>query len=117
MKQGPRREGYPSDLTDAAWARIAALVPEPHPLFEDIKYERRAIVNAIRYKLRTGCPWRMLPRDLPPWESVAQYFYRWQRRGIWSQIHDTLRRQVRVSAGRDPDPSLVIVDSQSVKTT
>lgn len=111
------RKGYPSDLSDAEWALISDLIPAPRPLFEEAKYERREIVNAIRYKLRTGCQWRMLPKDFPPWESVSKYFYQWKRAGLWRRILNTLRPKVREAEGRDPEPSLAIVDSQSVKTT
>ena len=78
---------------------------------------RREIVNAIFYVLRTGCQWRMLPHDLPPWQTVYTYFRNWRRDGTWQRIHDTLRRQVRQAAGRHPQPSAAILDSQSVKTT
>jgi putative transposase len=117
MEARIQRRGYPSDLTDAEWARLDGLIPRPQPLFGETKYDRREIVNAIRYKLRTGCQWRMLPTDFPLWQSVAKYFYKWQRRGIWKQIHDALYTDTRIAAGREPEPSLAMVDSQSVKTT
>jgi transposase len=74
-------------------------------------------VNAILYQLRAGCAWRLLPHDLPPWGTVHYYYRRWRWDGTWQQVHDTLRGQVRVAAGREPTPSAAILDSQSVKTT
>ena len=77
----------------------------------------RAVVNAIFYINRGGCAWRMLPKDYPPWQTVYSYFARWKRDGTWEVIHNTLRRRVRLRAGRKAEPSAGIVDSQSVKTT
>ncbi len=75
------------------------------------------MLNAMFYIDRTGCQWRMLPREYPNWKTVYWYFTRWQDNGTWEQITDALRRQVRRTLGRDPDPSAGILDSQSVKTT
>jgi transposase len=77
----------------------------------------REIVNAMLYLLRTGCPWRSLPHDLPPWATVWAYFRRWRDDGTLDRLHDHLRNRVRTEADRDPDPSALILDSQSVKTT
>lgn len=107
---------YPSDLTDAEWDIL-----EPHlrgrrqtsPCGEST----RATMNAILYMARTGCQWRFLPHDFPEWNSVAQTYYRWMRRGVFSKVNDALRRQVRIAANRDPEPSAASIDSQSVKTT
>ncbi len=79
--------------------------------------ETRAIVDAIFYRLRTGCQWRQLPADFPSWITVYRYFRKWGDDGTWERINTALRRQVRSAAGRDPEPSLGIIDSQSVKTT
>lgn len=78
-------------------------------------HERRRIVEAILYPDRTGCSWRQLPHDLPPWRSVYGYFQQWAENGTTDRIHDALREAVRDAAGRDPMPSAGIVDSQSVK--
>ena len=78
---------------------------------------RREIVNAILYVLRTGCQWRALPHDFPAWKTVYTYFRNWRRDGTWKRIHDTLRKQLRRVAGRHPEPSASILDSQSTKTT
>jgi putative transposase len=113
------RKAYPSDLSDEQWDILREFVPEPQPgpQQQEAKYERREIVNAILYQKRTGCQWRYLPHDFPPWEIVAKYFYRWRGDGLFERINDTLRQRVRVAAGREAEPSLGIIDSQSVKTT
>lgn len=108
---------YESDLTDAQWAQLADLIPQPKPGPQDPKYARRDILNGMIYRLRTGCQWRLLPRDFPPWSSVKHYFYTWRNDGTWERIHDELYRRARVAADRDPEPSLGIADSQTVKST
>ena len=75
------------------------------------------IVNAIMYVTRTGCQWRMLPKDLPPWQTVYGYFRRWTRQGLWARINAVLVERVRVQEGRAPQPSAAVIDSQSVKTS
>jgi transposase len=77
----------------------------------------REILNAIFYVLRSGCAWRLLPHDLPPWKTVYHYFRLWRSQGLWERLHTALHQAVRVQAGRDPHPSAAIIDSQSVKTT
>ena len=77
----------------------------------------REIVNAILYLIRTGCPWRHLPHDFPPWGTVWWYFWLWSKDGTWTLIHDKLREMVRVKEGRESEPSAAIIDSQSVKST
>jgi len=77
----------------------------------------RVVIDAILYLNRTGCQWRALPHDLPAWGTVADYFYRFRNDGTWQAIHDRLREQVRVAAGKEPTPSAAVIDSQSVKTT
>ena len=79
--------------------------------------ERREIVNAILYVLRSGCPWRLVPHDLPAWGTVYWYFRRWRDGGIWDQVLASLRMQVRTKQGRNPEPSAAIIDSQSIKTS
>ena len=78
---------------------------------------RREILDAIGYVVRTGCAWRYLPHDFPPWQTVYHYFRLWRLDGTWERIHDTLREQARQAAERMARPSAGIVDSQSVKTT
>lgn len=108
---------YTSDLTDAQWERLAPLIPPAKPGGRPRSVNMRAIVNAIFYRTKTGCQWRNLPHDLPPWGTVAGYYRLWRRAGVWETIHDALREQVRIAAGREATPSAAIIDSQSVKTT
>src|SRR3954462_1909022 len=110
----PRR-GYPSDLTDAQWALIEGLLPEPSTDGRREKHPRREIVNAILYVVRSGCPWRYLPAGLPPWQTVYWYFVRWEDAGVTEKLLATLRIKARVQDGRNPEPSARIIDSQSVK--
>ena len=111
---------YPSDLTDAQWALIEPLVPGGSTRGmgtrggRPLKYSRRRIIDAILYVDRTGCSWRQLPHDFPPWETVYYYFQRWAAEGTTDRIHDALRGAVRDAAGRDPAASAGAVDSQTV---
>ncbi|MEV4830701.1 IS5 family transposase [Micromonospora sp. NPDC049257] len=109
------RRGYPSDLTDAQWTLIEPLLPEPNTDGRREKHPRREIVNAILYVVRSGCPWRYLPADLPPWQTVYWYFTRWEEAGVTEKLLTTLRIKARVQQGRQPEPSAGIIDSQSVK--
>lgn len=111
----PDRPRYPSDVTDEQWLMIAPLLPPPSTDGRPEKHPRREIVNAIFYVLRTGCAWRQLPHDLPPWQTVYWYFKRWRDDGTVTHIHDALRDRLRDTAGRDPMASAGIVDAQSVK--
>jgi transposase len=113
----PRTRTYASSLSDAEWAVLRPLVQRPaapqggrppkHPL--------RAIIDAIRYLVRSGCAWRLLPRDFPPQGTVYWWFAKWAADGTLARLHDTLRERVRVRAGRTPTPTVAIVDSQSVR--
>lgn len=107
---------YPSDLTDRQWATLAPLVPDGAPGGRPLDYPRREIVNALLYVARTGCQWRLLPHDLPPWPTVYHYFQVWTADGTLARLHTALREHVRQRAGRDPQPTAAIVDSQTVKT-
>ena len=108
---------YPSDLTNEQWQRIEPLIPPPKPGGRPREVVMRVVIDAILYLNRTGCQWRALPHDLPAWGTVADYFYRFRNDGTWQAIHDRLREQVRVAAGKEPTPSAAVIDSQSVKTT
>lgn len=112
-----KRKLYPSDLTDNAWRVLEPLVPHVKAGGRPPDHARREVVNAILYVLRTGCQWRALPHDLPPWKTVYAYFRTWRLDGTWKRIHDTLRRKVRRSVGKHTEASAGIVDSQTVKTT
>ena len=92
-------------------------MPEAKPGGRPEAYPKREILNAIFSLLRSGCSWRLLPHDLPPWRIVYHYFRQWQQEGTWQVMHDLLRGDVRVAAGTHRQPSAGIIDSQSVKTT
>ena len=111
------RKPYPSDLTDAQWQELAPLLPAAKPGGRPRTVDMREVINAILYVLRSGCTWRMVPHDLPPWSTAWGYFRRWRKNGTWERIHDALRPKVREMEGREPSPSAAIIDSQSVKTT
>ena len=112
----PRR-AYPTDLSDADWALLAPLIPPVKPGGRPARHTRRELLNAIAYWVRAGCAWRLLPHDLPPWQTVYHYFRTWRREGRWAQILTVLRERERIRQGRDPTPSAGILDSQSVRIT
>ena len=111
------RQHYPSDLADREWSQIERFIPAPKSGGRPAKYERREIVNALLYIDRTGCQWRALPHDFPPWEAVYWYFRSWKKDGTLDRLHDELRGDLRVAVGRQRQPSAAILDSQSVRTT
>ena len=110
-------KAYPSDLSDEQWERIQPFIPAPKAGGRPRSVNMREIFNGILYLLRSGCSWRMLPNDFPPWGTVHYYYRRFRLTGIWQKIHDALRKEVRKQAGRKSSPSAAIIDSQSVKTT
>ena len=112
----PRR-AYPTDLTDAQWAVLEPLIPPPKPGGRPPKHSRRDLVDGMLYILRSGEAWRLLPHDLPPWQTVYHYFRLWRLDGAWERLNTALRAKARVKAGREPTPSAAILDSQSAKTT
>ena len=111
------RTRYPSDLTDEQWQLIQPHIPPEKPGGRPRVVNMQDVLNGLLYHNRTGCQWRALPHEFPPWPTVAYYFYRFRNDGTWLAIHNTLREKVRVQAGKEPTPSAAIVDSQSVKTT
>ena len=113
----PRERRYPSDMSDAEWQLIQPFVAPGAGPGAPRTVETRAVMDALRYRLRTGCQWRQLPADFPKWPTVYYYFKQWSADGTWERINTALREQVRAAAGRDPEPSAAIIDSQSVKTT
>ena len=113
-----RERRYPSDLTDEQWAVVEALLPAPtrHPRGgRREKHPRRVIVDAILYLVRTGCSWRQLPADFPPWQTVYWYFARWEEEQATAAVLNALRERLRAAEGRDREPTAGIIDSQSVK--
>ena len=112
-----KRKPYPSDLSNAEWRVIEPLIPPAKPGGRPRKHTMREILNGIFYVLRSGCAWRMLPHDFPPWQTVYHYMRQWRCKGIWKRMNKALRRALRKAAGREAEPSAAILDSQSVKTT
>lgn len=111
------RSPYDTDVSDAQWELIKGMIPAVKEGGRNALHERREILNAIRYQTRSGVQWRLLPHDFPPWKTVYDYFRTWTREGVWERINTALRESVRMKAGRNPKPSLGIMDSQSTKTT
>lgn len=107
---------YPSDLTDEQWAILEPMLPAPRRNCRPRQAAMREVMNAILYLLRTGCPWRHLPHDLPPYRTVFYYFSRWRKCGVWKKLHDKLHERVREEKERHKDPSAAIIDSQSART-
>src|SRR5216117_2053997 len=111
------RKRYASDLSDQEFERIAPLVAQKEGSGKKRTVDIREILNAIFYRVRTGCQWRMFPKDFPAWYHVWNYYRVWRNDGTWERINTILRREVRSNAHRDPEPSVAIIDSQSVETT
>ncbi len=112
-----RRRPYPSDLSDAEWALLEPLLASPERRGRPPKWSAWRVADAVFYLLRSGCAWRMLPREYPPWQTVYYHFGKWRRDGRLRQAHDRLRAAVREAEGRDRNPSAAVIDSQAVKGT
>ncbi len=108
---------YPYALSDAEFACLAPLLPPPKRRGRPRKHPVRMILDAIFYVVRSGCQWRLLPSEFPPWKTVYHWFRAWRLDGTWARLHAALREAVRVAVGRHPQPSAGVLDSQSVKTT
>jgi putative transposase len=108
---------YPTDLSDHEWRCIRPHLPEPTGQVRPRPHGLRAILDAVFYVLKSGCPWRLLPREFPPWKTVYDWFRRWRIDGTWERLNAELRERLRCRLGRDPNPSAGIVDSQSASTT
>ena len=111
---------YPTDLSDDEWRSISPHLPhlpehtgQGRPRLHD----SRAILDAVFYVLKSGCPWRLLPREFPPWKTVYDWFRKWRIDGTWERLNAELRERLRCRLGRDPNPSAGIVDSQSARTS
>src|ERR687886_1421280 len=111
------RKTYPTDLSDAEWSYIEPHLPAPRAAGRPRRHSLREILDAIYYIVRSGCAWRLLPHEFPPWKSIHHYFRIWRIDGTWERLHTALRHRLRVRLKRKPQPSAGIVDSQSVKTT
>ena len=107
---------YPSDLTDSEWQVLQPLLPPPAKRGRPRARDWREILNGIFYLLRSGCAWRMLPKEFGPWSTVHDYYRRWRLQGVWEQINHTLRQPVRQAAGKEAEPTGAILDSQTIKT-
>ncbi len=118
-QQQYRRDGlrYASDVSDTEWAQIEALLPVPKRLGRPRTTQMRQVVNAMLYLLTTGCQWRLLPKEFPPFSTVQRFFYRWRDAGLWQTINHFLVMRTREAAGREASPTAGVLDSQSVKTT
>jgi transposase len=115
VRAGHARPVLPPDPTDEQGALIEPLLPPPHWDGRKENWPRREIVDAIAYLNRTGCSWRQLPRDFPPWQTVYWHFARWEAQGVTRKILDILRRWLRRAQGRAGEPSAAVLDTQSVK--
>jgi putative transposase len=112
-----QRPAYTTDLTDEEWQILEPLLPPEKTGGRPRKYPLREVINGIQYVLRGGGAWRLMPHDLPHWQTAYQTFRAWRQDGTWLRIHDQLRDRVRMQMGRPPQPSAAILDAQSVKTT
>ena len=113
MTTESKRKPYPSDLTDEQWEEIK-------PLFwnsRTYKWSKRELTNAVLYIVDSGCKWRQLPHDFPPYSTVYSFYRRAEISGLWDEILEHLVKKTRTDAGRNENPSYAIIDSQSVKTT
>jgi transposase len=108
---------YQTDLTDSEWRVIAPHLPKPCAAGRPREWPMREIVNGIFYVMRSGCPWRLVPSDLPPWGTIYRWFAAWRDDGRFERINHALVMADRERVGRDASPSAAIIDSQSVKTT
>ncbi len=113
-----KRQTYPDDITDKEWALIEPVLKRDKSRGgRNPKYENREVVNAIFYLIRSGCSWRHLPHEFPPWNIVYTQFTRWRDRGVFEKMHDRVKERVREFLGRNAKASGGIIDSQSIKTT
>ena len=111
--QKENRKSYPSDLTDRQWKEIEPL----YTGMRKCKWSKRELTNAVLYLVDTGCKWRQLPHDFPPYSTVHSFYRRARINGMWNKILKYVVKKARINAGRKESPSYAIIDSQSVKTT
>ena len=110
-------KGYGSDLSDAEWEKLAPFLERTETRGRRRVVEMRSVVNGLRYQARTGCQWRMIPHEYEHWSVIRYYFDRWRHDGTWERVNRALRQADRQRVKRDPEPSAVILDSQSVKSS
>ena len=116
MLEQTKRIPYPSDISDREWEIIKLYFPNPRTTRGRKRiHPYREILNSIFYLLRSGCAWRMLPHEFPPWKTVYHYFRLWRLTGFWERINATLRTELRIAYGRESEPSAAILDSQPLK--
>jgi putative transposase len=112
------RQAYPTDLNDTQWMLIVPLLPHRQNVRgRPRRWTDRDILDAIVYIVRGGCGWRLMPHDLPPWQTAYGYYWQWRNSGLWEKINAVLVQKVRMQQGREPQPSAGVIDSQSVKTS
>jgi putative transposase len=111
------KRSYSTDLTDIEWEYLAPHVPAPSRRGRPRLHTTRKILDAVFYLRKSGCPWRLLPREFPPWETVYSWFRRWRMDGTWEGLNAALRERLRIRLDRHAHPSAGVVDSQSAKTT
>ena len=114
-RKASKKTRYPSNLSQGQWRRIRHLFFDRFRVGRPLKWIPKDVLNAIFYILRTGCQWRYLPNDFPPWKTVYYYFRKWSNSGFIEKIHNILRDRLRNKLGRNRSPSLGIIDSQSSK--
>jgi putative transposase len=119
LREAPwmKRRAYIPDRSDAEFRCLVPHLPPPQPVGRPRLHPVREILDAIVYVVRTGCQWRLVPHEFPPWPTVYYWFRRWRLDGTWERLNHQVRERVRIAAGRDPQPSAAILDSQSVQTT
>ncbi|HVU69552.1 MAG TPA: transposase [Ktedonobacteraceae bacterium] len=117
MSDQANRKRYPSDISDEQWEILSLFLPKPPADSPREPIPQREIVNGILYVLRTGCSWRQMPHDLPNGKTVYYSFRKWKLDGTWERVMTALRKHVRAQAGRQPEPSAAVIDSQSIKTS
>ena len=116
-RRGDGASGMNTDLTDAEWALVADLFEREGQRGAPPRFERRLMLNACCYALRTGCAWRLLPKTFPPWQAVYMSFKRWAAAGTFETVHDRLRQQWRERVGKAPEPTAAIIDAQSTRSS
>jgi putative transposase len=112
-----QRLAYATDLTEEAWQILQPLLPPDKSGGRPRKHPMREVLNGIPYVLRAGGAWRLMPHDLPPWQTAYQTCRAWRMDGTWMRLHDQLRDRLRIHMGRHPQPSAAIIDAQTVQTT